>query len=649
MSTSEAVVRRRLAWLIAAVVVVALMLRFSPALTVLDRLELRTIDWRFLRRGPRAADPRIVILEVDEESLREVDRWPWPRSRFAEVIRRLDRAGARAIAFDIFFAEPEAGEGSVVSDAQRGSDGELVEATREGGMVYHAAFGHALGQDTSGGPVRALARQSWSSARVVEGSGLNAAAELFEVGEVTSPLPGLIEAAAGVGFVNVVDSGDGVYRHILPVVRRDEMLFPSLPVAVAASMLQVRPEQVVIRPGDAVDLGGRRRIPIDSMGRMLVDFAGGSGTFPYVSATELLRSDPAAARERFEDRIVLVAVTAPGLYDLRASPFDSVYNGVETQANALANILERRFLRQAPGESCLLAVLLLAAVLYAGLSRLRPTWAVALVLALLVGYNWVALALFSGAGLAIDVATPNVVLLGCTLAALTVRLMGEESEQERVRDALSRFVPEGIMERAVGEDPAMLLQGQRRVVTVLFADLRSFTAKSEEMPPEQTVELLNRFFALVHETIFEFEGTLDKYMGDGLMAFWNAPVSQPDHALLALRTAVHLQRRIEYNQAEWEFHGMPELAAGIGISTGEAVVGYVGTRERMQYTAIGAHVNLAARLEAMTKEVGAPTLISSSTYELVAEAVQARPLGPVQVRGFSEPIEIYEVLDLRSG
>ncbi|MGC9317637.1 MAG: CHASE2 domain-containing protein [Armatimonadota bacterium] len=649
MSGSEVALRRRLAWLMAVVVAAVLVLRFSPALTVLDHLELRTIDWRFLHRGPRAPDPRIVILQVDEQSIREVDRWPWRRSRFAEVIRRLHEAGARAIAFDIFFAEAEAGGGVSSQASQRASDRELVRATRQAGMVYHAAFGHALGEEPTGRTAEALADQSWSSARVVESSGLDAAAELFEVGEVTSPLPDLIDAAAGVGFVNVVDSGDGVYRHVLPVVRRNGMLFPSLPVAVAASVLEVRPEQVVVRPGAAVDLGGRRRIPIDSMGRMLVDFAGGTGTFPYVSAAELLGGEPAEARARFEDRIVLVAVTAPGLYDLRASPFDSVYNGVETQANALANILEGRFLRQAPGESCLLIVLLLAAVLYVGLSRLRPRWAVALVLALGVGYNWLALALFSGSGLVIEVATPNAVLLGCTLAALVVRLLGEESEQERVREALSRFVPEAIMERAVDEDPTMLLRGQRRVVTVLFADLRSFTAKSEEMPPEETVELLNRFFALVQETIFEFEGTLDKYMGDGLMAFWNAPVSQPDHAVAAVRTAVHLQRRIEYNQAEWEFYGMPELAAGIGISTGEAVVGYVGTRERMQYTAIGAHVNLAARLEAMTKELGARTLISSSTYQLVAEAVEVRPLGPVQVRGFSEPVEVYEVLDLLSG
>jgi len=194
-----------------------------------------------------------------------------------------------------------------------------------------------------------------------------------------------------------------------------------------------------------------------------------------------------------------------------------------------------------------------------------------------------------------------------------------------------------------------LLRGQRRQVTVLFADIRNFTAKSEALSPEQTVELLNRFFYLVHETIWEMEGTLDKYMGDGLMAFWNAPLDQPDHALLAVQAAVHMQRRIQYNQAEWEFLGMPKLAAGIGIATGEAVVGYVGSGERMQYTAIGAHVNLAARLEALTKDVGSPILVSESTWERVGHLVEGRSLGPIEVRGFSEPVQVYEVTDLRSG
>ncbi len=216
-----------------------------------------------------------------------------------------------------------------------------------------------------------------------------------------------------------------------------------------------------------------------------------------------------------------------------------------------------------------------------------------------------------------------------------------------MRATLGKFVPESIVDRVVDADPASLLTGQRRVVTVVFADLRGFTGASENMPPEDAVELLNRFFLFVQEVIFEFEGTLDKYMGDGLMAFFNAPVEQHDHALRAVQTAVHMQRRIKANAAEWDFLGMPNLAAGVGISTGEAVVGYVGTGERMQYTAIGSNVNLASRLEGLNKDLDTDILISQSTLELVADQIVSEAVGPVDVRGFMEPVQIYSVTDLK--
>lgn len=645
ISSAERVMRARLAWIIAGIAVVVLVLRFWPEMTVLDRMELRTVDWRFTQCGPREPHPRIVIVDVDEASIAQIGRWPWPRERFAEVIRTLADAGAAAIVFDIFFADPDTGPGGERSDL------ELVRATREAGNVFHAAFGHAPRPDSTGDASVALEARSWSGSRVLEGRGLSAIADIFELGEVTSPLPGLVEAAAGVGFVNVVDSGDGVYRHTFPVVRHGGQIYPSLSLAAAAGVLDIDPAQVVVRPGREVDLAGRRRVPMDRLGRTLIDFAGGAETYPYLPVHELLAmaaDDPEIARWQFDGRIVLVAVSAPGLYDLRASPFSTVYNGVETQANALANILEGRFLREAPGEWCVFAVIALAVAMFFGLSRLRPTWAVIFAAAVILGFNWLALMLFAR-GLVVTMVAPNLVLLGSIITALALRLMGEESEHERVWGALSRFVPAAVIERAVEEDPSALLRGQRRVVSVVFADIRDFTAKSEQMDPEQTVELLNRFFYLVHETIWEFDGTLDKYLGDGLMAFWNSPTSQPDHALLAVQAAVHMRRRIEYNQAEWEFLGMPELSAGIGISTGEAVVGYVGTGERMQYTAIGAHVNLAARLEGMTKEFGASILISEATYEQVGHAVETRALGPVEVRGFAEPVGVYEVIDLKGG
>ncbi|NLO04895.1 MAG: adenylate/guanylate cyclase domain-containing protein [candidate division WS1 bacterium] len=642
-SASIRQMRRQLVLIIIALIVMVGVLRFWPALTVIDRMELRTVDWRFMRRGAREPQAEIVIVHVDEASIGRIGRWPWSREVFAEIVRTLTDAGAAAIVFDIFFAERD-----TAAEGQR-ADSALVQATADSGIVYHAAFGHAPDGLAGGEVSDALAARSWSGARIMPATGLNAAATIFTIGEITPPLPELIEASRGIGFVNVVDSGDGVYRQVFPLVLHEGSLYPSLSVSVASGIFGVEPGSVVVRPGHSINLGGLRSIPIDRSGRMLVDFAGPSETFEYIAVNDLFdtaREAPEELEQQLDGAIAFVAVSAPGLYDLRASPYDTVYNGVETQANALANILEGLFLREAPGEVALLVLLLLGLVMHLGLSRLRSSGAVGFAAAIFVGYNWLALALFDR-GFVIDMVAPNLLMVGAVVAALALRLSGEETEHERVRSALSRFVPGAVMDRVVADDPADLLRGHRRVISVMFADLRNFTSQSEQMDPEQTVELLNRFFFLVQETIWEFEGTLDKYMGDGLMAFWNSPLDQAEHALLAVRTAVHMQRRIQYNRAEWEYLGMPDLAVGIGISTGEAVVGYVGTGERMQYTAIGAHVNLASRLEAMTKELGRPILITESTWEQVAHATECRPLGPLEIRGFSEPVKIYEVLDLK--
>jgi adenylate cyclase len=358
----------------------------------------------------------------------------------------------------------------------------------------------------------------------------------------------------------------------------------------------------------------------------------------------MVDTDPRAAAGRVREKIVLVAVSAPGLYDLRASPFSAVYNGVETQANIIGNVLQDRFLRQAPGALVALVMLLCALVMHLGLSRLRPVPAVVYAAAVLLGYNWLCLWLFAARRYVLDMVAPDLVLVGAAAGLLALRLFSEQSERERVRATLAKFVPPEIVDRAIESEPEALLRGQRRVVTVMFVDLRDYTAASGRMPPEGAVELLNRFFLLAHEVIWEFGGTLDKYIGDCLMAFFNAPAEQEDHALRAVATAAEMQSYVKANRAEWEFLGMPDLAAGVGISTGQAVVGYVGTGDRMQYTAIGPDVNLAARLEPLNKQLGTEILISQSTYDAVAGSVEVRPHGPVTIHGFPEPMTVYEVL-----
>jgi adenylate cyclase len=654
-------------------------LYFWPFGTLLDRIEWRTVDWRFQLRGEQAPTQPICIVAVDEESIRtpHLGRWPWPRERFAELVDTLQAAGARRIVFDVFFTERDASGGGAASDAK------LLAATRRAGNVYHAGFTYQP-QGAAPPVPEAIAARAWRDTRVVRAGGLATVAELIAPAGATFPLADLAAAARGFGIANVLDSGDGVYRHLVPLIDYQEALYPSVALAVAADELGVRPGDITVTPGREINLGGKCRIPLDMHGRMLINFIGGSGRFEYVSAAEVLGAGrngngvltptplprPSAsgegngngvggvrapalqhgappAADSFRDKIVLIGVTAPGIYDLRASPFETLYNGVEAEASALECILSQRFLRQ-PSPLVTAALLLLIVVLFGWLlPRLSTALMTPLALAALAGYPALAVLAFTRGGVLIELANPTLALLGSLLIILLLRLLIEERRRHQVQTILRHFVPPQLVGRLIEEEALETLRGERREISVLFVDLRHFTATAEALAPEETVLFLNRYFALMHEVIWEHEGTLDKYIGDEIMVFFNSPVAQADHARRAVMTAIDMQRRIMGNQAEWEHLQVPDLSAGVGIATGPAVVGYVGSQERMQYTVIGQTVNLASRLQALCKVLGCRILISDETYQAVADLIVAEDLGELGIIGFQQPVRVWQVLDYK--
>jgi len=282
-----------------------------------------------------------------------------------------------------------------------------------------------------------------------------------------------------------------------------------------------------------------------------------------------------------------------------------------------------------------------------GLTRLNTTHMAFLALAAALSYPVLAVTLFTRHSILIELVNPTLAMLGSLLIILMLRLLIEERRRHQVQAILRYFVPPQLVGRLEEEEALMTLRGERREISVFFADLRNFTQTAEALAPEDTVLFLNRCFALMHELIWEREGTLDKYIGDEIMAFYNAPVAQPDHARRAVMTAIDMQRRIMANQAEWEFLLVPELTAGIGIATGQAVVGYVGSQERMQYTVIGQTVNLASRLQALCKTLGCRILISDATHQAVSDLIQAQDLGEMPLPGFQQPVRVWHVLDYR--
>ncbi len=610
-----------------------------PGAPLLLALELKTIDWRFQERGRRQPPPDVLIAAVDEDSIRQEGRWPWPRRKMAKVIDALKAAGARAVVFDVFYTERDRSPGGQESDAL------LARATRQAGNVFHAWFGATSGESPAPVPpdqLQALKQRSWP-VRVVPRPGQ----DLLSYASPTPPLPELTRAARGVGYADFRDSGDGVFRFYDLVARCDGLTYPSLALAVVGRDLGLAPERISVTPGQAIQLGDQAALPLVVDGAMLLDFYGPDGTIPRLSMADILarRVSP----HEIAGKIVVVGVTAKGAYELRPSPFGAVFYGVELQATAIANLLTGQGLQVSNVLVDLLTTVGLGLIVGLGLPLRRPAVGSALSLAVLLGYNVLCAAMFNRASYVMPMATPNVALVACVLAILAYRLSTEERRRSRVTAMFGLFVPPEVVEELAAEDaPTARLEADRREVTILFSDVWDFTAYAEQRQAEDVVALLNRYFSLMHEVVWQYGGTLDKYMGDGLMAFFGAPTSQEDHPKRAVRAAIEMVRQTRLHQREWAAFGLTNLRVGVGLHTGEALVGYAGSKGRMQYTCLGNAVNLASRLEELNREFNTEILISDVLYERVKDVVEAKPIGRARIRGLSSEVLVYSVTGIKT-
>lgn len=576
---------------------------------MLLRWELATLDMRFRHRGPRPPDPRILIVGIDEESLRTYGPFPWPRWLYAQAVETLTAAGAKAIVFDILLSDP-----SPVALW----DQMLAEAMARSGRVFLA--GHALGE---------------------KGVGPDG---LWEYEAFQGPVPLLARSAVGVGAVTYAPDPDAIYR-------RANLLLRCGGREVAALMLQVAlwvrgiPPQAFRRLSDGTLQMGNVRLPTNLAARLLLDYAGGHGTYPLFPFAQVLQGQ--VPPETFRDKIVLLGAIAPGLQDLRANPFSPVFYAVEANANLLDNLLNDRYLRPAPPWWTLWVTLVLALLTAGplGILSLKDALLGSLFLNLL--YAALCIWLFEGRGWVWEMVAP----LGGSLMASGVvlgrRLLLMEQEQRRLQQQFQVYVPPHVL-ASVLENPGVLqLGGTRREVTVLFADIRGFTALSELLQPEQVVDLLNEYFSAMTDIIFKFEGMVDKFIGDQIMAVFNVPLIQGDHALRAVKAALQMQQRLQQLHRRWVKEGKPCFTIGIGIETGVVVVGNIGSDRRMDYSVIGDAVNVAARLEELCRDLGADILIGERTYQRVKDVVQATPIGEVLARGRLTPLRAYRVEGLK--
>ena len=633
------------------------------ALGVFERPDLFLLDRAFQFRGSQAPGDEITIVAISQKDFQQgAPRWPWPRSLMARLVDQIARYQPSAIAIDILYTERSNSEAVITQEGFKEIQPYLYQVFSGVELEIQDAQGtHVIGP---GSPAFDLLADSADSARRQDleladaiqranerGIGIVVAAGNISGGAVvglSEPYDELTEAAGGsIGLVAVQTDTDGSLRRYIPYGQNKEgQLVYSLSLATVAKFrgvdLPARP-----LPNGNVPLGPDLMVEVDQ-GSFLVNYPGPPGTYPALTALQVLRGEEDLS-DFLQGRMVFLGVSDPSAEDLYPTPFSGKARmaGVEVHAAAAGTILDSKYIVRAPAYQGIILLTVLGLVSVA-LGRFpRPAYGVAGQLAVLAGLTGLWLGLFSQANYFLPVSASLTATILAYGLALSDRAGVERLEKQRTQATFSRYVDPGFVKELLSNPDSGQLGGKRTGLTVLFSDIRGFTAMSSMIPSEAVVEFLNSYLTAMTEVVFQYEGTVDKFQGDGVMAFFGAPQSHDDDPQRAVLTALAMRDRLATLQDQWQdMTGVP-LRIGIGIDTGQAVVGNIGSPTRMDYTVIGDVVNLASRLQDMTQRFGANILISGNTYSKVKDMGEFRHIGRTEVQGRPLEVDLYEPINLK--
>ncbi|HEX9014531.1 MAG TPA: adenylate/guanylate cyclase domain-containing protein [Chloroflexota bacterium] len=626
-------------------------------LELFQRLELASIDYRFLYRGVNPAihdSGEVVIVEINEESFRSLPQpFPWTREYYAHVVRNLYRAGARVVGIDLIFDAPD-------SHGHPAGDSVLAQAIRETGVVVLAGKRE---QDEERYQIRSVHQQ---------------------LGNI------FFGADSALGLVNIRGDADGIYRLYNPyflvgMAGDTDRPVPTLGFAVLNRVLGLPPLATPVDRGEAFAYAGRT-IPKYDPSSFLINFYGPHGTFKHIRFHDVIDDETFTTVEEqqtgsetntfsdpdygylhdgtFKDKIVLIGVTVPEYKDLFPVSIssgrqlgDNQMYGVEIHANVIENVLRNEFLElQGPASEvpvivALVLVTFLVTAALRGRARGRQVAVEAISLAFVAAevilVAAVALWLFTHANYVARVVSPMAAILAGYIGSTVYNMVTERKQRLLIKTMFSTYVSPSVVEELLANPEKLTLGGARRELTVLFSDIEGFTSIAQTLEPERLVALLNDYLDAMSAVILRHTGTLDKYEGDAIMAFWGAPVPQSDHALRACRSALSMRDTLAELNREWEALGRPVFRMRIGVNSGEMVVGNMGSAGKFAYTVIGDSVNLASRLEGANKEYRTMIMVSRRTYELVCHEILGRELDVIRVIGRSEPVAVYELIGPR--
>src|SRR6266850_5852931 len=673
----------------------------TPIFNFLQRFEYSSLDTRFRYRSASATpvDPRIVIVDIDQRSQEVLGKCPFSRVHFAHLLDALHQGHAKVAAFDVTFSKPDQSsaplralwtgfearqkrgepvDARLMAELQKtiaayDADKQFAKSIQNFGTVILGNFFLHTEADLRGLDPKTLddyaneiAFYSFPSVRPLNpATGKQDRIALIQKFNPDRLLPqgteanlsvltsALSEETSSTGFFNVYPDIDGVVRRsnlIIPYGRSKDLadwdIYASLDVQTVRSFLALPNDQVALEFGSVgayrVVFGDKAQIRTDDLGRVYVNFHGPSYTYRHFSMADVIEHK--VPPDTFSGKIVLIGATATGIGDLRTTPFGGLdYPGIQIYANVIDNILHQDFLLRGAKQSLwdLVLILFFGVPLGILMALVSPRWMGfgIVMLAVLVAVDY--FAFLKGSWLNFTI--PALTITANVLLVSLYRALIEEKEKRRVRTAFGQYLSPEVVRRLLLNPE--LVEPRKTEITVMFSDIRGFTTISEKLDAEELAIFLNQYLSDMTHIVFERRGTLDKYIGDAVMAFWNAPFEEADHAALACHSALEMMARIHQMQKKWEAEGKPRLDIGIGLNTGVASVGNMGSSLRYGYTALGDTVNLSSRLEGLNKDYATHILANESTYKSAMDSgFIFRELDLIRVKGKLQPVTIYELI-----
>jgi len=598
-------------------------------------LDNRLRDFMFIIRGELSKSEKVVIVDIDERSLQEYGQWPWSRNILSELFYKLSDGGAGIVGLDIVFAEEDRTSPHRFQKNLPNYDDMLASTFMQTPIVggYIFTFEETKEQNTPMVPAIFLER-GMKKETILQPKGVVLNIEILQ------------DAMYSSGFFNNTPDEGGMIRNVPLLMKYDGVLYPSLVLEMiriysGANRVEVLGDEAGAR---SVEFG-EYKVPLDKVGRLSVNFRGKGKHFQHISAVDILQGnfDPSDIDKKF----VLVGTSAVGLFDLRSIPFDSAIAGVEVHANALDNILKGDFLEK-PADTVVYDLLIIWSIVYLFLflfSFIQSWFIIPIAGVILYGLFELFFMILFKYGMMLNLLFPLFAYSITLVVSVGLDYIIASRQKEQAKRMLGKKVSPAVMEYLLKHSSEDLVSSREVEATILFSDIRSFTTISEKIgSPDRLIHMLNTYMTPMVDNIVKHKGTIDKFIGDAIMAYWNAPISVQNHPDKAVLSAIQQIEMLEQVNAKITPEYDVEIAIGIGVHTGVVTAGDMGSEGRSDYTIIGDNVNLASRLEGLTKQYGAQILISHATFSSLKESYNIRSIDLVEVKGKSEAVEIYEVI-----